>query len=108
MENVVRPAQVCSVALTLSCAVRFYEIGSSGDQENIEQLIDETHLVLGVRFTCEAMASTDYPHGLEALDGSRRHLHRLKAPNPSHRSRPRAMKPPDSPDTSEPVSPAGA
>lgn len=67
MENVVRPAQVCSVALTLSCAVRFYEIGSSGDQENIEQLIDETHLVLDVRLACEAMASADHPHDSKPL-----------------------------------------
>ena len=52
---------------------------SSGDLEDVEQLVDETHLVLHVRLAREAMASADHPHHLEALDRSGRRLHCLKA-----------------------------
>ena len=53
--------------------------GSSGDSEDIEQLVDEAHLVLHVRLAHEAMTAADHPHHLKAFDRSRRRLHCLKA-----------------------------
>ena len=67
-----------SVALALWGAVSTHVVQSSSDREDIEQLVDEPHLVLDVWLTGEAMAPADHPHDLESLDGSGSGLHRLK------------------------------
>src|ERR1700712_1333074 len=69
-----------SVALTLLGAISSPFVRSSGDREDVEQLVYKTHLVLDVRLAREAMTSADHSHHFEALDGSGCRLHSLKAP----------------------------
>jgi hypothetical protein len=75
-----------TVALTLVVAVWLLRSGSSSDRENIEQLVDETDLVLHVRLAREAMTSADHAHDFETLDRSGRRLHGLKASRGSNDS----------------------
>ena len=74
------PKKQGSVALTLLGAVSAHVVQSSSDREDVEQLVDETHFVLHVRLTGEAMAPANHARHFEALDGSGRRLHSLKAP----------------------------
>jgi hypothetical protein len=43
------------------------------DNEDVEQLVYEAHLVFDLRLTREAMSSADHPHHLESLHCSRLH-----------------------------------
>src|SRR5271170_2622047 len=52
---------------------------SGGDNEDVEQLVYEAHLVFDMRLTREAMSSADHPHHLEPLHRSGGRLHCLKA-----------------------------
>ena len=67
--------------ITLFGAVWPERLWSSRDRENVEQLVDKTHLVADVRLAYEAMASADHPHHFEALDCSGCRFHGLNAPN---------------------------
>ena len=68
-----------SVTATLSCALDSHGVGSSSDRKDVEQLIDEAHLVIHLRLAGEARTSTDPPHHLEVPVRSRSRLHHLQA-----------------------------
>jgi hypothetical protein len=68
-----------TVALTSWGAVWLEPRRSSGDVEDVEERVDEAYLVGDVRFTGEAMTSTDHSHDLRALDRGSCGPHRLKA-----------------------------
>jgi hypothetical protein len=52
---------------------------SGSDNEDVEQLVYEAHLVFNMGLTREAMSSADHPHHLEPLHHSGGRLHCLKA-----------------------------
>src|SRR3984957_14367259 len=52
---------------------------SGSDNEDVEQLVYEAHLVFDMRLTREAMSSADHSHHLEPLHCSGGRLHCLKA-----------------------------
>lgn len=73
-----KAANGCVVSTLLS-AVHSCAVRSSCDYEDVEQFIDETHLVLDARLASEAMAASDHSHHFKALDRSGCRLHGLKA-----------------------------
>ena len=67
----------CINSVGRSSSVARFKSGS--DNEDVEQLVYEAHLVFDMGLTREAMSSADHPHHLEALHRSGGRLHCLKA-----------------------------
>lgn len=69
-----RPCCINFVTQLSSSAIR-----SGGNRKDVEELIDESDLILDMGFTGKTVSSTDHTRHLEALDCGSRCLHRLKA-----------------------------